>query len=72
MRSTPVVIDGVQWMVTTPFYVGSKEDVDLAVTCLHKAWTKELQETKEGNVMIMERCLSCVAKRGRYRKISGP
>lgn len=57
------------WTVSTPVYIGSGTDVAKAARCPHEAWLKFAEGTKEGYLMVAERCANCVATRSRHRKI---
>jgi hypothetical protein len=57
-----------EWMVGTPIVAVGQRDVSAALTCFHLSWKEECREVKQGVLMVMERCSTCLlATRGRYR-----
>lgn len=57
-----------EWMVSTPFYAGTREAVDKMAKCPHPTWVEEAEEVRGGAEMKMDRCV-CGATRGRYRMV---
>lgn len=58
------------WLVSTPIFIGSSEEVARAGQCQHGSWSKINQDVREGMLLVMERCASCVAQRSRYRPVT--
>jgi hypothetical protein len=60
-----------EWFVSTPIYIGMKDDVDKAARCPHGTW-KEFgkgSRVEDGKKILActERCTICVATRVRYK-----
>jgi len=56
-----------EWIVSTPFYVGSSDDVWMAQNCPHTEYAERSKKIKEGMLVVQEKCKSCVADRVKYR-----
>jgi ferredoxin-like protein FixX len=58
------------WMVTTPIYVGTTEDIQVAIACPHEKYEPQnaAQDLARGIVeIVFERCVKCCARRVRYK-----
>lgn len=59
------------WMITTPIYVGTQEEIQKASQCKHEVFKEETRSViDEGMMAIVERCSECVALRSRFRQAS--
>lgn len=57
-------------MVGTPLVAGVGPDLEVSLKCPHPAWKEEVRETRDGFLVIMDRCTACrFATRGRYRPL---
>lgn len=55
------------WFVSTPFYVGSSDDVWKANSCPHKEFAERTKKVQDGMLVVQEKCKACVADRVKYR-----
>lgn len=65
MRSTKVG----DWYITTPFYVGTEEQIAKMKTCEHPIWIDANKTVEEGYLVHLQRCTSCNAARSRYKPL---
>lgn len=57
------------WTISTPVFIGSAQEVAEASKCPHEVWVWFSKDTKEGHLLIAERCEACVATRVRTRAV---
>ena len=62
MRSTKVG----DWYITTPLYVGMKEDILRMEKCPHEIWLDTQEIFESGYQMFLQKC-KCGAARSRYK-----
>ena len=63
-----------EWIISTPLYAGSSDDVAKAVQCLHEfsqESSTDVTDTEEGRILVIyERCVHChCARRFKYKKL---
>lgn len=59
-----------EWLVSTPMYIGSSDDVWKAQSCLHKEYREVGKKVDEGMLIVQEACKACVASRVKYRPVT--
>lgn len=59
------------WLVSSPIYVGSVDQVAAAAACPHGTFIEESREVEGGRLMILDRCTKCVATRVRTTVAEG-
>jgi hypothetical protein len=55
------------WIVSTPVYIGSTDDVWKARSCPHSEYMTLVKKIDEGMLLVHEKCKDCVAARVKYR-----
>ncbi len=64
------------WWVTTPIYVGTREEILLACICKHEKFSADVLPPKSDpfaesvpgvEELVMEKCEKCCARRVRYK-----
>jgi len=55
------------WIVSTPIYMGSTDDVWKAQKCAHQEYREGTRRVDQGMLIVQELCTGCVASRVKYR-----
>lgn len=55
------------WLVSTPVYVGTADQVAHAARCKHEAWVELVGAGQPERIAIVEHCRDCCASRARQK-----